>query len=268
VHEGPDYDFDHLCEWLLPYTREQVRSFREDAQARAEAARKWAQWDENRLKAQQFIKRTFSAAEAAALEAQQSLWWHRLDAIRAIARARGGIPEGQRNSWAWVAANALAWGLGSAERLYLELPQVVREIAPSYSYRDAQRSASSVIRRLNEGREALYRMRTTTLAEKLGLNADEYKVLRAATQAHPAYNPGVMGFEPISGLTFEEWKAEVRRRQAEGGRYSASIRASRHPEDKRTKAREMAARGMSQRQIAAELGVPRPTVQTWLKGGG
>lgn len=266
THEGPDYDFDQLCEWLLPYTREQVRSFREDAKAREEAAKRWSEWDENRRKAQQVIKRVWTAAEGAALEAQQSLWWHRLDAVRAIARARGGIPEGQRNNWVWIAANALAWGLGSAEKLYLELPHVVREIAPSFSFKDAQRSASSVIKRLKEGgREALYRMRTATLAERLGLTADEYKVLRAATQAHPAYNPGVMGFEQISGLTFDEWLAEVRRRQAEGGRYSASIRATNHQEDKRALARQMAAQGMSTRAIAVKLGVSLSNVARWLK---
>jgi DNA-binding MarR family transcriptional regulator len=266
VHEGPDYDFDHLCEWLLPYTREQVRSFRDDAKARAEAAQQWAQWDENRAKAQAVIKRVWTAAESAALEAQQSLWWHRLDAIRAIAAARGGIEEGQRNNWAWIVANALAWGLGSAEKLHLELPQVVREIAPSYSYRDAQRSASSVIKRLNEGREALYRMRTSTLAERLGLTADEYKVLRAATQAHPAYNPGVMGFPKLAGLTFEDWLAEVRRRQGEGGRYSASIRSTNHPYDKRAKALELRDKGLSTRAIAHELAVGHMTVWRWVNG--
>jgi len=266
THEGPDYDFDYLCEWLLPYTRDQVKAFREDAKARQEAARKWAEWDENRRKAQQVIKRVWTAAEAAALEAQQSLWWHRLDALRTIAKARGGITEGQRNNWTWVVANALAWGLGSAEKLYLELPQVVREIAPSYTYKEAQKSASAVIRRLREGgREALYRLRTATLAEKLGLSDAEYRVLRAATQAHPAYNPGIMDFPKLEGLTFEEWKEEVRRRQAEGGRYSASIRATNHPEDKRTIARLMAARGMSTRAIAAELGVNQSTVVRWLK---
>lgn len=268
THEGPDsdYSFDYLCEWLLPYTRDQVKAFREDAKAREEAAKRWSEWDENRQKAQQFIKRTFSAAEAAALEAQQSLWWHRLDALRTIAKARGGIGEGQRNAWVWIAANALAWGLGDVSRLYLELPHVVREIAPSFSFKESQKSASSVIRRLKEGGvSALYRMRTSTLAEKLGLNSQEYEVLKSVTNGHhPAYNPGIMGFEPISGLTFDEWLAEVRRRQAEGGRYSASIRVAKQQEARR-RALELRAKGLSIRAIAHELGVSHMTVWTWFR---
>lgn len=270
THSGPSYSFDALCDAVLPYTREQVHGLREDAKARAEAERQWAQWDENRRRAGALLRSSIYAAIAAAGEAAQSLWWRRLDVIRQVAQSRGGIQPGQRNTWLWIAANALAWGLGDAGKLWMELPQLAREIAPSLTDSEARNSASSVYRRLKDGgREALYRMKTETLADMLGLEPDEARLLRG--NSHPAHNPGIMGFPKMHGLSLDEYLKERHRRQSEGGKYSVGIataaaQAARHAasEDKRTQARLMAAQGYSVRAISAELGVPKSTIAIWL----
>lgn len=227
AHEGPDYDFDYLCDWLLPYTREEVQQFRTDAQARAEAlseARQaWQQFDENRQRAHALLGRTISKAAHAAQEAEQGLHWRRLEVIRQAAIGRGGIAPGDRNTWLWIAANSLGWGLGDAGKLWLELPILAREIAPTLSWPEAQNSASSVYARLKEqGRDGLYRLKTDTLVEKLGLSDDEARGLRGS--GHGTRNPGAMNLPKLQGLEFEEWRERVRERLQKGGQYSASVR--------------------------------------------
>ena len=261
VHEGPDYDFETLCEYVLPYHREQVAEFRRDAQARAEAlaeSRKvWQNFDENRQRAQELLGHTISKAAQAAQEAEQSLHWRRLEVIRQAAISRGGIAPGQRNTWMWIAANSLAWGLGDAGKLWLELPQLAREIAPTLSWAEVQNSASSVYARLKQdGRDGLYRMRTDTLIEKLGLSDDEARGLRGA--GHGTKNPGVMGLPKLRDLDFDQWREEVHRRFQKGGQYSASVRdesvlveARRAAQEAQAQARSEASSGL--RELVRKL---------------
>ena len=56
-------------------------------------------------------------------------------------------------------------------------------------------------------------------------------------------------------------------RQAEKGRrggVASGLSRAARSEDKRASARLMASQGMTQRQIAAELGVSQPTIASWL----
>jgi DNA invertase Pin-like site-specific DNA recombinase len=73
-----------------------------------------------------------------------------------------------------------------------------------------------------------------------------------------------MAFEPMRGLSFEDYQEETRRRQAEGARYSALIRKAGHGEDKRASARLLAAQGLSVRAIAKSLVVSVGTVHAWI----
>lgn len=286
THEGPDYDFDVLCEWVLPYTREQVRQFREDDAARkeadaarraawAEAGKTYAEYEENRRRAQELLGRTLAGAVAAAGEAEQALHWLRLEVIRAAAAGRGGISQGQRNEWLWIAANSLAWGLGDAGKLWYELPQLAQEIAPTLSWAEAQSSASSVHLRLKQGgRDALYRMKTDTLIERLGLTPEEARPLRGA--GHGTKNEGAMNLPKLRNLPFDVWQEKVRERMRAGGAYSASIRSpeasARGPQakalanaDKRATARHLRQAGTTIEAIAEMLGVSVGTVWNWTK---
>jgi hypothetical protein len=163
----------------------------------------------------------------------------------------------------------------------------MREIAPSFTAAEARSSASSVYARFKEGKDKLYRLKTSTIIERLEISDDEARqhgLLTAGKLGHGTKNPGAMGLEKIQGLSPSEYECEVRRRWALGGQYSASIRhesalvdarrnagkasaqaRAQASEDKRASARLMRAQGRSLRSIAVELGVPKSTVSDWCK---
>jgi hypothetical protein len=288
LHVGPAHDFEVFCEHVLPYTREQVQQFQESGKSWEKACKTWAQWDANRREAARFLRReaSFSPLQYAAREAAEKLHYDRLRALRSIAQARGGIQPGKRNEWCWIVANSAAHGLGDPHHLYGEVVTLMREIAPSYTAAEARSSASSVYARLKEGKDKLYRLKTSTILERLEISDDEARrhgLLDAGSHGHGTRNPGVMGLKKIQGLSFEAYEREVRRRFALGGRYSASIRneagltearvraaqmaaqaKARASEDRRASARLMRSQGMTQQAIADALGVPRRTVSYWL----
>jgi hypothetical protein len=289
LHVGKAHDFEVFCEYVLPYTRDEVQQFRESDRLWQKARTTWAAWDENRRAAAQFLRRAtdFSPLQYAAREAAEKLHYDRLQALRRIAQARGGIQPGKRNEWCWIVANSAAYGLGEPRNLYGEVVTLMREIAPSYTAAEARSSASSVYARLREGKDKLYRLKTATIIERLEISDDEARqsgLLTAGRLGHGTKNPGALGLEKIQGLSFEEYEREVRRRFALGGQYSASIRhesalvdARRRAaqmaaqakvkarEDERSSARLMRAQGMSLRAIAAELGVSHEAVREWCK---
>jgi hypothetical protein len=282
AHEGPSYSFDYLCDWLLPYSRAEVQQFKTDAQARqealAESRKVWQNFDENRRKAGALLGRTVSAAVQAAQEAEQALHWRRLEVIRQAAITRRGIAPGRRNEWLWIASNSLGWGLGDAGKLWLELPQLAREIAPSLTWPEAQNSASSVYARLKQGgRDSLYRFKTDTLIERLGLTPDEARGLRGS--GHGTLHPGVMNLDNLRDLDFEDWRAAVHQRFQAGAGYTNANRPPETPrkagkasgearadasENRRASARVMRAQGMTAPAIAAALGASLRTVWNWL----
>jgi len=298
LHVGKAHDFEVFSEHVLPYSREQVQQFREDDQARREAAearrkaweqagKAWAAWDANRAAAARFLRRetSFSPMQYAAREAAETLHHDRLQALRSIALARGGIQPGQRNEWCWIVANSAAYGLGDARNLYGEVVTLMREIAPTYTAAEARSSASSVYSRLKEGKDKLYRLKTSTIIERLQITDDEARrhgLLTAGSRGHGTKNSGAMGLEKIQGLSFEEYEREVRRRWALGGQYSASVRDEQRlvearrraaeasarskvqsSEDKRSSARLMRAQGMTYERIADTLGVSVKTAWKW-----
>jgi hypothetical protein len=288
LHVGPVHNCDVFCEYVLPYSREQVRQFKESDRLWQEARKTWQAWDENRRAAARFLRRAtdFSPLQHAAREAAEKLHYDRLQALRSIARARGGIQPGKRNEWCWIVANSAAYGLGDPRNLYGEVVTLMREIAPSFAGAEARSSASSVYTRLKQSRDKLYRLKTATILERLEISDDEARqhgLLTAGSLGHGTKNPGALGLEKIHGLSFEEYEREVRRRFALGGQYSASIRnetgltearrnagkasakaRAQASEDRRVLARLMRAQGMTQQAIADALGVPRRTVAYWL----
>jgi hypothetical protein len=288
LHVGKAHDFELFCGHVLPYTRNEVRQFRESDRLWEDARKTWSAWDENRRAAAQFLRRAtdFSPLQYAAREAVEKLHYDRLQALRRIAMARGGIQPGKRNEWCWIVANSAAWGLGDPRNLYNEVVTLMREIAPSYTAAEARSSASSVYARLKEGKDKLYRLKTSTILQKLDISEDEARqhgLLTAGRRGHGTKNPQVMGLQKIQGLSLAEYEREVRRRFALGGQYSASVRDEtgltearsraaqmaaqakvKAREDERSSARLMRTQGMTQQAIADALGVPRRTVAYWL----
>ena len=271
THQGPSYEFDYLCSSILPYSREQVAEFRADAKARKAAQRQWAEWDANRARAAAQGRRIILPGDsysAVGIQAARELHDHRLMVLRRIAAARGGIPEGLRNEWLWIAANSLAWVCGDAVQLQYEIPALAREMLHNYPAEEARASASSVHRRKTQGRKGLYRMTNATLAARLRLTDDEAEQL-VRRLGHERGEEGRLGFEPMRDLSFEEYQTEKRRRQAAGARHATVARKQHGPaldHDQVEKARQLRSDGLSTRAIAAELGVNQSTVVRWFKG--
>lgn len=252
------YDFHELCEWVLPYTQEEVRAFQG----------KLALWDASR-KAQQEMHRTIKRAQLPAAEQWASqLWWDRLADIERLIQMRfgsEGIPEGQRNDFGWVIANCIAWNVPAAS-LHHEVTAHLRKFAPSLTQQEINQTASSVIRRVREG-EGGYKMANATFRKHFGITGEEERQLQTLGSGRARRKPineGAMGFEKMANLPHEEYLAETTRRRQEAGKYAAGVRL-RASEDKRATARLMAASGKSSRQIAAELEVGYATIKRWIK---
>jgi hypothetical protein len=93
---------------------------------------------------------------------------------------------------------------------------------------EARNSASSVYARLKQGgRDSLYRLKTDTLIERLGLTPEEARGLRGS--GHGTKNPGAMGLQGLRDLTFEEWQARVQERFQQGAQYTNTHRAADAP---------------------------------------
>ena len=276
---GTRYSFDELADKLLPYTREEVAAFR------AKMA-EGAHWTKNREKAAAVGIRTGKLAAqtqdpAAATqgliedEAARMLWAGRFEFGRELLTTRGGASEGHRNNWFWPLANALAWSCTGSEQLIQELAALHHQHFNhgNWTRGEAMQAAGSVLKRMGEGKDKLYKMRSVKFAELLEATPLELRefghLLSGSGSAHnlkrSEWNQGAMGFEKMQGLSSEAFIAETRRRQAEAGRYAAAKRQTTHAPELREQARQMAAEGKKEREIAAALGVSNATAHRWCK---
>lgn len=272
---GKRYSFDELADRILPYTRDEVAEFR------ARMAQ-FNQWTKNRQKAAaagiRTGKRTPVADKQALIEdeAVRAVWTARFEFGRELLTARGGARDGHRNNLFWPMATALAWSAPGVPELTQELAALHQQ---HFSYdgwtrAEALQSAGSVIKRMHEGKDKLYKMRSETFAQLLETTDQEMRefghLLSASSDTHnlrrSAWDKGVMGFEKMKGLSAEAFIAETRRRQAEAGRYAAETRKTNHPPELRELARAMAAQpGRTVREIADALGVSVATAHRWCK---
>lgn len=266
------YDFEYMAEHILPYSRDEVRAWRQAWRDEHPGHEKWPQYAKNEkqrrawLAGQKHLEVRPEIRHLVAVDEGALLSWKRLTALRAIAAERGGIHDGQgRNEWAWISANLLAQVSRGSEHRY-DLSVVYQEIVPSYTPADALASASAVSRRLHEGRD-LYRMKTTGMLKRLGISPDEwskhYKTTGGAGKT--TKNVGAMGLAPIRDLSFGDYRKETLRRQQEAGRFAARVRAGAN-EEKRATAILMRQQGLSVRAISDQLGVPKSTVSDWVSG--
>jgi hypothetical protein len=133
---------------------------------------------------------------------------------------------------------------------------------------EAMQSAGSVIKRMKSGE--LYKLKNQTFFNLLGVTPDEKKAFGAMLLGGSGHNlkradwsEGVMGFEPMSGLSSKAYIAETRRRQALAGARSAATRKTTYGEEVRAQARSMREAGASVRKIAAALGISTFSASTW-----
>jgi len=196
-----------------------------------------------------------------------------LSAIRRLVELRygaAGVPEGQRNTFAWVAANALAWSCGSSDDYARDLVPVIAEISPSYSAHEIRAAASSITRRVKEelGQgTGLLKMSNQTFAEKLLITDDEAKQIfgNKGLQQEKNWNIGAMGFEKMANLPYQEYKAETKARQRVAAERTNEIKVAATIQQ-REKAHQMRMEGFPQAAIATRLGVSQKTISRWLAG--
>lgn len=281
---GPEYRFDDLADHVLPYTREQVRAWREQQ-------KQWSEWSSNRVKAGaagiREAKRMAQPQPGDQLdieliiadEAARALWTGRFEFAHAVVQARGGAKEGNRNSLLWLMATALSWSCGGS------LPELKQEIlalhqdlfsGDGWTQDDAMASASTVAKRLSEPvtwSTGKYKFKTSTWLERLEATPAEIQEFGRllgsggglGKRHKDHWRIGSMGFDKLKNLPSDQYIAETKDRQAQAARRSAQVRSTTHAPEKRKAALEMASRGIRQVEIAKTLGVSQQTISRWIR---
>lgn len=300
-----EYSFDYLCEILLPFTKQQLEA------RRAETAQ-WKNWDANRAAAAaEGIRQTRHlmlqiGGQPPQTQLQQmdemlgrELHVRRFEFCRALFhhRAKGGggtsVPEGMRNRCFAIAGNSLAYSCLTTDTLLAELKALHKSHFSTLPAKEVESSIKYIIRRRNEGvwagpesKKGLRAFKTETFldSEHLNVSPEERRLfghllasdLGTKNEKREEWDHGVMKFPKMTGLSFNDYIKETRRRQTlagartaalaavAGGRASGVVRLAASAE-KRVKAMEMVAQGMTMREIAAELDVGKSTVSDWLK---
>ena len=196
------------------------------------------------------------------------LAWDRLADLRTLAKLRGwdhGAPDGSRDLAVFIGASFLAQAVPNVPRFYDELRVLGREFAPHWTWREVNASASAVIdrmKRMAKGEtieyggvqvDPRYKWRNDTLIQRFEITPDEER--RLATI--------VSNGEAKRRHAEREVQRRAEKRDTAGKQTRAEYLSA--SEDKRASARLMRAQGMTQRAIAAELGVSVGSVNGWLK---
>ena len=261
VHfSGARYSFDEMANSLLPLTRAKLQELRQERAADPEYQKRAATRTKGHLTAIDTGAlghlRPFIGAQLA---------WDRLADLRTLARLRGwteGAPDGSRDLAVFIGASFLAQAVPNVPRFYDELRVLGREFAPHWNFRDINASASAVVarmRRMGRGEtveyagvqvDPRYRWRNDTLIQRFGITPDEERQLATIVSRGEAAR--------------RHAEREAQRRQEAGAVTRAEYLSA--SENKRATARLMRAKGMTQRAIAAELGVSVGSVNGWLRG--
>lgn len=212
------WPFEEICRELLPFTREQLREAKAQRQARKQA-------------------KAATAGRSANLWTARQLWWNRLFDLRRLIERRGwqgGVPEGFRNNWLFIAACAVAYGV-EPRYLEAEIGELAREFTPSLTPSEVRSATVSAIAKARAGTP--YRFSSARLIELLEITPAEQKGLRTLIdpderqRRRKAYDAG------------RQWGQQSREE------YEATAQA------RRMEAKRLRAEGLSYRQIAEHMGL-------------
>lgn len=176
------YEFEYLCEWLLPFSREQLQAKRQEREE------KKAAFTLVHGSAPKTGLRGFSGRELA---------WHRLEDLRTLASLRGGVEQGQRmNHLFWQMNFLLLSGATHSSLMYAEAAELARKIDPSWKYHDSELSTLySKAKAHNAGEtvewngrkvSGLYTPKNDTLISRFRITDAEQKHLRTIISASEA----------------------------------------------------------------------------------
>lgn len=122
-----EYDFDYLCECLLPFSREQL------AQMKSERHQEYLKRKSEREK----FKIIAGGAKPGHLRgfSGRTLAWHRLEDLRTLAQLRGGVAQGSRMLHLfWQFNFLLLSGATNSNQMYYEAAALAHNFDPTWKY--------------------------------------------------------------------------------------------------------------------------------------
>lgn len=192
-------------------------------------------------------------------------WYKVYGDLLTIARHHGGtIPEGHRDGWLFLTAVALSWftkadaleaEIENAARTFTTLtPNEIAKVSKTIQERAELAAQGEMVEWDGQKVDPRYRFRRSTLHKWLQplIPPEIYGDLRAIV---PDAIAKERKLERDKGYYWKDREAVY---TGDGVRVSN--------EQKRAMARILRAKGLSQRAIAAELGVSQSTVKNWLRG--
>lgn len=163
------YDIDELAEWVLPYTPEQIRVFRQQ-----QAARYAARGQELTALAEQAERRR------GRLFSGRVQWcWGVIEDIRTLVRSRnpeGYALQGERDMVGHIGASMLG-AVVTPSQLWHEIQAWARLILPTdYCRSDLRAHSSTLLRRVQTGL-GTYKYKGSTILERLQVTPDEERLM-------------------------------------------------------------------------------------------
>ena len=172
VSEGPQWNFEALCNLLLPVSREKAK----EARSRAFSKQK--------------SKRTDGCPNLVRFDAQ-TLSWDRVNDLRRLAdlrrNARGEVPEGCRELLVFWTLNHLCLsGVVAAHNFEKEAKALAHEISPTWAASFRMGSLETIFRKIEaglakyrgQGKTGLYTPRNATLIASLKITPSEEKEMK------------------------------------------------------------------------------------------
>ncbi|MFU3245698.1 hypothetical protein [Pseudomonas paraeruginosa] len=240
------YNFEYLAETLLPAARWTIE------QQRQEQA-------ETRTKKKPFLLVHGNKADNLRGFSGRQLAWDRLEDLRKLAELRGGVGEGSRMQHLFWRLNFLLLsGATNSKQMYHEAAALARELDPQWNSRSkelmtlfSKAKAFELGERVSfAGKDypPLYTPKNDTLINLFGISTDEQRQLKTIIS---------------SEITLERDRArqEARRRAAGAVSREAFLKAA---EGRRAQAQALRTRGLSVRDIAAQMGVSKSAVGRYL----
>ncbi|WMN16629.1 replication protein [Pseudomonas piscis] len=240
------YNFEYLAETLLPAARWTIE------QQRQEQA-------ESRTKKKPFLLVPGGKADNLRGFSGRQLAWDRLEDLRKLAELRGGVGEGCRMQHLFWRLNFLLLsGATNSKQMYHEAAALARELDPQWNSRSKElMTLFSKAKAFESGERVsfagkdyppLYTPKNDTLINLFRISTDEQRQLKTII---------------CSEITLERDRArqEARRRAAGAVSREAFLKAA---EGRRAQAQALRTRGLSIRDIAAQMGVSKSAVGRYL----
>ncbi|MEC4024991.1 MULTISPECIES: replication protein [Pseudomonas putida group] len=240
------YNFEYLAETLLPAARWTIEQQRQEQV-------------ETRTKKKPFLLVPGNKANNLRGFSGRQLAWDRLEDLRKLAELRGGVGEGSRMQHLFWRLNFLLLsGATNSKQMYHEAAALARELDPQWNSRSKElMTLFSKARAFESGERVsfagkdyppLYTPKNDTLINLFGISTDEQRQLKTII---------------CSEITLERDRArqEARRRAAGAVSREAFLKAA---EGRRAQAQALRTRGLSVRDIAAQMGVSKSAVGRYL----